>query len=170
MEGEIRMEKEFNVTGTCNPSRHYMVDITERLEEIKGMIDKGSYFSINRARQYGKTTTLKALCCYLAGDYHMVFIDFQVRMSNAKFRNENIFSIAFAKAFLMRIKAEKQQFTEGMSEALEELKDAVDVKPGELDLVELFQYLSNVCQASDRPIVLIIDEVDQASNNQVFLM
>lgn len=38
-----------------------MVNIEDRLNEIKEMTDKGNYFVINRARQYGKTTTLRAL-------------------------------------------------------------------------------------------------------------
>lgn len=29
------MERYFNVIGACNPQRHYMVNIQERLEEIK---------------------------------------------------------------------------------------------------------------------------------------
>ena len=33
----------------------------------------------------------------------------------------------------------------------------------------LFEYLSDICAASDKPIILIIDEVDSATNNQVFL-
>ena len=31
----IAMTKEFNVTGVCIPELHYMVDITQRLEEIR---------------------------------------------------------------------------------------------------------------------------------------
>lgn len=38
-----------------------MVDLTDRVKEIKKMIDAGEYFTINRARQYGKTITLTAL-------------------------------------------------------------------------------------------------------------
>lgn len=30
--------KSFNITGTCRPNEHYMVDITERLEIIRGMV------------------------------------------------------------------------------------------------------------------------------------
>lgn len=48
------MSKEFNVTGVCLPALHYMVDIKEQLSEIKVLIDKGKYFTINKARQYGK--------------------------------------------------------------------------------------------------------------------
>ena len=56
------MRRTFNVNGSCNPKLHYMVDLTERLAEIKEMVDAGQYFTINRARQYGKTTILAALC------------------------------------------------------------------------------------------------------------
>ena len=38
-----------------------MVNLESRLAEIKKMIDAGKYFTINRGRQYGKTTTLNAL-------------------------------------------------------------------------------------------------------------
>ena len=53
--------KTFTTTGVCTRERNYMVDIIDRLEKIKTMIDAGDYFTINRARQYGKTTTLAAL-------------------------------------------------------------------------------------------------------------
>ena len=63
------MAKVFNVTADCKPEAHYMVDMKKRLEEIKGMVDAGKYFTINRARQYGKTTALRALHRYLQNDY-----------------------------------------------------------------------------------------------------
>ena len=43
------MSRTFNITADCKPSFHYMVDITDRLEQIKKMIDAGQYFTINRA-------------------------------------------------------------------------------------------------------------------------
>lgn len=55
------MGKVFNINGVCRPDRHYMVALRSRLEEIRKMVDSGAYFTINRARQYGKTTTLRAL-------------------------------------------------------------------------------------------------------------
>lgn len=54
-----------------------MVDLSERVAEIRKLIDRGEYFAINRARQYGKTTTLDALATALRPDYHVVSIDFQ---------------------------------------------------------------------------------------------
>lgn len=35
------MGKIFNVTADCKPNIHYMVDITDKLVEIKKMIDAG---------------------------------------------------------------------------------------------------------------------------------
>lgn len=56
----IRM-KRFNTTGLCVPFKHYMVDITEQVSQIRAMVDDGKYFCMNRGRQYGKTTTIAAL-------------------------------------------------------------------------------------------------------------
>ena len=61
--------KKFNVTGTCIPEKHYMVDISDKLSQIIGMIENEEYFTINRARQYGKTTTLYQIDRKLRGKY-----------------------------------------------------------------------------------------------------
>lgn len=39
--------KSFNITGTCRPNEHYIVDITERLEIIRGMVSKANNMSSN---------------------------------------------------------------------------------------------------------------------------
>lgn len=62
------MSKTFNTNGYCDPKLHYMVNLDSRLHEIKNMIDDGKYFTITRARQYGKTTILTALADFLAED------------------------------------------------------------------------------------------------------
>lgn len=92
------MAKVFNVAAVCMPEEHYMVNIDERLKEIKALVDERKYFTINRARQYGKTTTLLALEHYLKGEYDVVSMDFQI-LSHAKFAGENIFSITIARFF-----------------------------------------------------------------------
>ena len=63
--------KRFNTTAVCIPSKHYMVDISDKVAEIKKMVDDGKYFTINRARQYGKTTTLSALHGVLENDAYV---------------------------------------------------------------------------------------------------
>lgn len=176
------MSKMFNITGDCKPGLHYMVDIEGRLREIKILVDKGEYFVINRARQYGKTTTLRALKIFLQNEYLVVSLDFQKQMSAAKFRNENAFSQAFAKAFLKGLLGEDIALGTGESglreadfreadfrEAAKALRQAVEEDTGRLELVELFEYLCGICAASPKPVVLMVDEVDSAADNQVFL-
>ena len=59
--------RKFNTTGLCVPGKHYMVDISGRVAQIRRMVDAGDYFCINRGRQYGKTTTIAALERALSG-------------------------------------------------------------------------------------------------------
>lgn len=89
----------FNVNGDCKPERHYMVDLTGRLGQIRAMVDAGEYFTVNRARQYGKTTTLKTLERFLEDDYLVVSLDFQT-ISQADFATEELFVEAFAREVL----------------------------------------------------------------------
>ena len=56
------MAKKFCTTGTCIPEKNYMVDLSNRIQLIINQyIKSGQYFTINRARQYGKTTLLYLL-------------------------------------------------------------------------------------------------------------
>ena len=105
------MAKRFNVTGACDPNRHYMVNLDSRLKAIREMVDSGDYFTINRARQYGKTTTLQALARYLKGEYEVVLLDFQ-RLSESSFQNEQTFSHAFVKEIVRRTSS----FPDGVKE------------------------------------------------------
>ena len=82
------MPKVFNTTAVCFPDKHYMIDLTGRLVAIKALVDHEKYFTINRARQYGKTTTLRALSSYLQRDYYIVLMDFQT-FDYSKFENSN---------------------------------------------------------------------------------
>lgn len=153
--------RQFNVTGSCNPQDHYMVNLDTRLAQIKEMIDDGKYFVINRGRQYGKTTTLSALEEYLCEDYIVISIDFQF-LDASDFENARIFVKAFAREIYFN-KKYRQYLSE---EILSEIKE---LRKNGASLSELFICLSEWCSESDKPIVLIIDEVDSASNNQVFL-
>ena len=38
------MKRYFNIEGSCHPDEHYMVDLGQRLDEIKIMIDNKKYF------------------------------------------------------------------------------------------------------------------------------
>ena len=158
------MGRYFNTEGCCYPDEHYMVNLDSRLKEIKSMVDAGKYFTINRGRQYGKTTVLKELEKYLSSDYLVVSLDFQFQMSESKFKNEHVFSASFARAF--RNMLYQLEISDLLKQRVKKMTENMD---DSFELVELFCDLSEICKISEKPIVLVIDEVDQASNNQVFL-
>lgn len=159
------MKRYFNITGSCNPQRHYMVNLDDRLKSIKEKyIDYGKYFVINKGRQYGKTTTLDALEKYLKDEYIVLSLDFQ-EMETGKFANDVIFSQTFAKKLATAFRYVEAEDKEKLQELLLNFKDTTPNG----GLSELFECLSIMCDKSSRPIVLMIDEVDSASNNQVFV-
>lgn len=157
------MERYFNTEGLCEPDVHYMVRLDDRLEKIKRLfVNRGKYFVINRGRQYGKTTTLRALAGYLKDSYLVVSMDFQM-LSTSNFENEQKFVKAFARYFTGAVKEHE------VLSALEE-SDILDTEADEqADMGEMFIRLSRFCEKAPKPVVMMIDEVDSASNNQVFL-
>ncbi len=143
-----------------------MVDIEKRLEEIKTLVAAGRYFVINRARQYGKTTTLWALQQYLRPEFIPVLLSFQ-KLSSMDFSDEYVFTSAFADIFVQAVKSRNVTGLNGESMAeLEKVAEGTGASEG---LRRLFKILGNLCDCAPKPLVLMIDEVDNASNHQVFL-
>lgn len=160
--------KKFNTTAICISSLHYMVDLSSRLEKVREMIDEGDYFTINRARQYGKTTLLHALSENIKDKYFVVSLDFQ-QFSDSKFKDEESFSRAFASRFVKSFNFENNFSDEHLTNEINAMEEKSYDKNSTFELMELFDAISDICHSSDRKIVLIIDEVDSATNNQVFL-
>ena len=156
--------KVFNTTAVCISEKHYMVDLSERVKEIKKLVDAGKYFTINRARQYGKTTTIDALCKALQTEYEVVSLSFE-GIGDAGFKTEQ----SFVKAFARKL---KREFRNGLAvpEGIkEQILEFIARKEEKAELDELFDLLQDWCYEAEKGIVLIIDEVDSATNNQVFL-
>ena len=157
--------KEFNVEAVCIPSMHYMVDISDKLEQIQKLIEKGKYFTINRSRQYGKTTTLAALFRKLKEDYIILRLSFEGAGSDA-FQSDKNFVMYFIRSVAKALK-----FAGQSAEMIEKWKNKADYEEG--DYVDAFDYLSDkiawLCENSEKDILLFIDEVDKTSDNQIFL-
>ncbi len=154
------MKKRFNDTGLCIPERHYMADVSGKIQAILRLVEDGSYFVINRPRQYGKTTTLFLLERELARReaYLPVFLSFE-GFGTSVYECEQ----SFIKAF----QGELCQIFERAG--LVELASFFD-KTGEMTTLHEFGgWLSKLIEASQKPIVLMIDEVDKSSNHQLFL-
>lgn len=113
---ELEMQRVFNTTGICIPEKHYMVNLDQRLYQIRKLVDSGKYFTINWARQYGKTTTLRALAELLRKECYVVLLDFQT------FDNGNVFSVVFARSFLRAFRRNQVNVNEKMTLAIAELE------------------------------------------------
>ncbi len=148
--------REFNVTGLCVSDEHYMVDTSEKLSQIKQLIDKGKYFTINRARQYGKTTTLNLLRRLLFREYICVMLSFE-GLGTDFCQSSEAFCSIFAELIgeALQFSSATETFTRRWNE----------YKPN--DFKQLSKQITNLCQ--NHQLVLMIDEVDKASNNEVFL-
>jgi len=147
--------REFNVTGICIPSKHYMVDISNKVSQIAAMVEKGQYFTINRARQYGKTTTLWFLDDELVRrGYTVAHISFE-GIGDTPFENEMNFCQNIVEQIYDELKRRR-------------IKGSVLWKNNSVTTFKkLDKFLDKACR--DRKIVLIIDETDKTSNNLVFL-
>lgn len=157
-------QRYFNTEGSCNPEEHYMVRLDERLAHIKKMyVDRKKYFVINRGRQYGKTTTLRALKEYLKEDYIVLSMDFQ-KLGAEEFSDEATFVHAFSETLMKAFEVGGGNEGKDLLMPLAE----ISVKRGSR-LKDLFVCLGRMCAQASRPVALMIDEVDSASNNQVFL-
>ncbi len=154
------MTKEFNVTGLCLPKRHYMADVSQKLAQAYKMIEKGNYFIINRPRQYGKTTTMHALRIQLiqSRDYIVFHTSFE-GIGDMVFQDEKMFSNSFLNLL------EKYA-----PESAPELQSFLQEKALETDSLEaLGEAITALCVKAAKKVVVLIDEVDKSSNNQLFV-
>ena len=148
--------RKFNVTGLCIPEEDYMADISGKILQIKTLIDNRSYFTINRARQYGKTTVLAGLERALQDEYTVASLSFE-GLGDESFIDAKSFCAAFIKHLKRTLR--NSPFFTGLFTGLQEISIS------SFDL--LSDFITLLC--ANEKVVLIIDEVDKISNNRVFL-
>lgn len=145
------MRKRFNTTGVCVSRKHYMVDISDKIEKIEKLIENEFYFVINRPRQYGKTTTLAQVYKKIKDKYIVLDISFE-SLGIENFKDSEIFCRTLLNLFRKQLKGHKELLS---------LLNDVD------NITDLSDVISNLTE--NQKIVLIIDEVDKASNNRLLL-
>ena len=158
--------RRFNTTGTCYPDEHYMVDITERLDIIEQKVANGEYITINRGRQYGKTTTLYHLTKRLSKDYVVFSISFESFNQN-NFATDDRLAFSLVNLMKNQIKIRKN-INDYVRDVITAIIDKYSEKK-EISVDSFSEFIENICSDSDKPIVLIIDEVDNASNYESFI-
>lgn len=93
----------------------------------------------------------------------MVSLDFQA-ISNADFQSEESFIQAFSRTLI-----HKQREADIPGLVIDQLREFLSRRENKARLNELFFTLSDWCMETEKPIVMLIDEVDSATNNQIFL-
>ena len=148
----------FNVTGPCIPSAHYMVDTSKKIDHIiTEYVDAGAYFIINRARQYGKTTTLELLYKRLLGTSIVFKLSFEGK--DEYFASLDTLADGLRDDFHTMLLGQNAELAPLFAEEINE----------RFPLKDLGRRITQLCQQAGRPVVLIIDEVDKACDNQLFL-
>lgn len=145
--------KRFKTTGICNPDTQYMVDINDKIEQIKKLIQDEKYFIIERPRGSGKSTILSCLKKELINDYLVISISFK----DMSFDNGEL----FYKMFLNKC-----------AKAIENLDKESSNKLLQYSTNNDSSYLRNIkkiIETCDKEVVLIIDDADTNCNNRVFV-
>ncbi|MEN0045855.1 MAG: AAA-like domain-containing protein [Bacteroidota bacterium] len=153
------MEKIFNTAGTCYPQLHYMMDNSQKVEASLRLIERGAYFTINRPRQYGKTTLLYTLSQVLneTEDYFAIPLNFQG--IDRKWHESDT---AFGQMFVEQMETILEVTDQDLHEFL--------VANKQLDsLDQISKTITKLVVKSNRKLVLLIDEVDASSNYAAFV-
>lgn len=141
------MRKFFNTAGLCSPDKHYMVEPLNRLKEVEQLIRQELYFTIHAPRQSGKTTYLYALAGKLnaQGKHIALVVSFEeagYRSITVKEANDKLINSIYQFSLLQLPGELRPEAPAG--KRYEGLKD----------------YLQAWSTNQEKPIVLLIDEID----------
>lgn len=150
--------KEFNVTGLCIPEKHFMVDISGKVKKIAEMVDKGAYFTINRPRQFGKTTTFNQLVEELSKKYVVIKASFE-GIGDEIFKTEEKFCEIIFSIFAKSVRFTNKELYEKLKSYANKTRNFNDLSENITDMIDEY----------GNDMVLIIDEVDKSSGNRVFM-
>ena len=144
------MRKHFNTAGPCKPDIHYMLSSTERMPQIKSMIDQQNYFVIHAPRQVGKTTAMLTHAQELtaSGEYTALMVSVEV---GSAFPDQPEI-------------AEKAILTAWLDAADFWLPDELKLPAQIASIQRIGSFLKTWVEHSPHPVVLFIDEIDSLQN------
>jgi len=138
----------FNITGSCDPARHYMIPAERRLPGAEVLIAKQAYFVVHAPRQTGKTTAMKALARRLTDEGRYAALRFSCQ--DATVFPDDI--LAAQKTVWSEIEGcARTALPEGLRPPAR-----IDADPGSFLRTQIARW-AEICP---RPLVLIFDEID----------
>jgi len=144
------MKRFFNTTGLCSPEKHYMVNpFRDIYDDILRLIEAEQYFLIHAPRQTGKTTFLHSLAHRLNADGKYV---------------ATVCSLESAGYGSITVETANEVFIRSLYQIAPLFLNGEQLPPDPYGYpagAQLFkQYLSDWCNRLDKPLVLLLDEVD----------
>ena len=157
------MARQFNTAVTCDPKRHYMVDTTNKMKVFERLINNGNYFTINRARQFGKSTSLKWIYTHLNGEYLVVSLSFE-DTEDSDWESPSTFYHFFCRYM------ENAFTSDDLTKNEQNAKFWEDAQKNETPSIKnLSDKITEFCQQGNKKVVVLIDEVDKSLDNELFL-
>jgi ATPase family associated with various cellular activities (AAA) len=146
------MSRWFNTAGPCEADIHYMLPPTVRLPDLSQLIEQRSYFVIHAPRQTGKTTAMLALAqqLTLSGRYTAVMVSAEVGAP---------FSDDLGAAELAILGTWRDTIADNLPQD-QQPPTWIYAEPGQRIRANLRLW----AQASELPLVLLIDEIDSLRN------
>ena len=156
----VQSMKKFHIAGPCLSHKHYMANTSAKLSAITELIENGDYFIINRPRQYGKTTTLFTINRQLQSkeDYLVLPISFE-GIGDLDFTKEADFCREFTALIAEKILIIDESIYKNFLSIFQNINR----------LSILSRAVTQWLRKISKKVILLIDEVDQSSNHEVFL-
>ncbi|HRF40500.1 MAG TPA: ATP-binding protein, partial [Saprospiraceae bacterium] len=144
------MKRYFNTTGLCSPKDHYMVNpFRDIYDDILRLIEAKQYFLIHAPRQTGKTTFLHSLAHRLNREGKYV---------------ATVCSLESAGYQSISVEDANHVFIQSMYNRASLFVDESNMPPHpdnySKSSVLLQRYLTEWCNRLEKPLVLLLDEVD----------
>jgi hypothetical protein len=146
------MSRWFNIAGPCKADKHYMLSPTGRLPDLELIIEQESYFVVHAPRQTGKTTAMLALASELTASGRYAAVVVSVEVGSAFTNDPTAAELAILGAWRDTIAVRLPKDLQPSAWVYEE--------PGQRIRAN-FQIWA---QASPRPLVVFIDEIDSLQN------
>jgi len=147
------MKKTFNIAGPCRPAEHYMLPTQERCGGLVDLIDYWQYFTIHAARQSGKTTLLLELARQLNEEkkYYVLYFSLET-VQGIDDPKEGIPAIPSVLGSDIKFHP-----------LLRHIPFSEQIDESHFNTI-LRESLSYFCEALDKPLVILFDEVDCLAN------
>ena len=154
------MKKFFNTAGACQPDIHYTVWREDGVKPLLALIEQRKYFTHHAPRQSGKTTLLRELCRKLNGEgkYLAMHITVESAQSarNDVLKANQVVLQALQLSLELALPTEVQRYPH--SDSFLNQNSGVQ------------NCLSQWSRSSEKPIVLMIDEIDSMAGESLIAL